>query len=272
MAKFKIVHSPIPDLLQQMRIKALTTPLAATEMTLLDKDMSAILSQTTLPVETKLKLFYEILNKFQDARSILQHRDIIEKPEKHRGDDQNIQPDTETPYKKKIRRVSTGSDTNTLISTPQYKSLIDLDTPKSNPSGVFEIKQEDVDALLQNRFDVINSKVLLKGQKHQLGKEDQLLPIVQYLLNSDVTDTPRFGSNNRRNNQLTSQIAQMIAHSLIPTTKLGDIDIIYPNLTKYINNLSMSPVTSRLKTKTGKGGEMKVRCNFTKWNKLICQE
>lgn len=66
----KMRHVPIDDALRQFRFNALNTPLVAKDMTTLDKEMSDILSRTDLSKESKLKKYYEILGKFQEARNI----------------------------------------------------------------------------------------------------------------------------------------------------------------------------------------------------------
>ena len=70
----KALALPLNDVLQQARISALTTPLAAYEMSNLDKEMSSILSRTDLPKDRKMKMYYDALNKFQDARSLVLNR------------------------------------------------------------------------------------------------------------------------------------------------------------------------------------------------------
>lgn len=69
MAKMKKL--PIDDVLHEFRIKALTSPPEAIELTALDQEMSQILAKSNVPQETKLKMYYDALNKFQNVRDIL---------------------------------------------------------------------------------------------------------------------------------------------------------------------------------------------------------
>ena len=66
----KQLSVPENDILRKYRIAALTTPIAAYEMTNLDKAMSDILIKKDIPREKKLKLYYETLNNFIDVRDI----------------------------------------------------------------------------------------------------------------------------------------------------------------------------------------------------------
>lgn len=66
----KQLSVPSNEMLRQYRIAALTTPIAAYEMTNLDKAMSDILVKKDIPREQKLKLYFETLNQFLDARGL----------------------------------------------------------------------------------------------------------------------------------------------------------------------------------------------------------
>jgi hypothetical protein len=66
----KQLSVPENDILRKYRIAALTAPIAAYEMTNLDKAMSDILIKKDIPREKKLKLYYEALNNFIDVRDI----------------------------------------------------------------------------------------------------------------------------------------------------------------------------------------------------------
>lgn len=80
----KIKKMPIDDILQEFRLRALTTPPEAIELTSLDREMSEILAKNNLPKEMKLKLYYDALNKFQNVRNMVMRvkpaTDTIQKP------------------------------------------------------------------------------------------------------------------------------------------------------------------------------------------------
>jgi hypothetical protein len=67
----RIKKMPIDDILQEFRIRALTTPPEAIELTSLDREMSEILAKNNIPKEMKLKLYYDALNKFQNVRNMV---------------------------------------------------------------------------------------------------------------------------------------------------------------------------------------------------------
>lgn len=66
---------PIDDILREFRIKALTTPPEAIELTTLDKDMSQVLARNDLPKDAKVKLYNDVLNKFRNVRDLLIHKE-----------------------------------------------------------------------------------------------------------------------------------------------------------------------------------------------------
>lgn len=72
----KQLSIPENDILRKYRIAALTTPIAAYEMTNLDKAMSDILIKKDIPRDKKLKLYYEALNNFIDVRDIYLQRGV----------------------------------------------------------------------------------------------------------------------------------------------------------------------------------------------------
>jgi hypothetical protein len=69
---------PLDDVLREFRIRALTTPPAAVEMTKLDRKMSSILSRTDLSKEAKMKMYDQALNEFRTMRDIAMN---IERPD-----------------------------------------------------------------------------------------------------------------------------------------------------------------------------------------------
>jgi hypothetical protein len=65
---------PVDDMLREFRIRALTTPPSAIEMTTLDKAMSQILSKTDIPKEAKIQMYNEALNQFRSVRDTVMQK------------------------------------------------------------------------------------------------------------------------------------------------------------------------------------------------------
>lgn len=94
----KELQLPVDDVLRHFRFNTLNSSVAAKEMNSLDKTMGDILARTDVPRERKLKMFYEALSKFRDARETYNDnsRNIV-----------SIQPETTKPFSTE----STGSIT-----------------------------------------------------------------------------------------------------------------------------------------------------------------
>jgi hypothetical protein len=69
---------PVDDMLREFRIRALTTPPSAIEMTTLDKAMSQILSKTDIPKEAKIQMYNEALNQFRSVRDTVMQKNPVD--------------------------------------------------------------------------------------------------------------------------------------------------------------------------------------------------
>lgn len=150
---------PVDDILQQYRISALNTPLAAYEMTSLDKEMGNILSRTGIPKNKKMKMYFEVLNKFRDARDVFQ-----------------LQTNPNVKLQKQVENTRNYQERDSLQNgSNEIQSLIDLnnDTLDSNGQNDTFVSVADEDNFLTDMSTSTPSSSASPGIPLAVGKQFQ---------------------------------------------------------------------------------------------------
>lgn len=145
---------PIDDVLREFRIKALTTPPSAIEMTTLDKVMSQILSKTDIPKEVKIQMYNEALNQFRNVRDT-----VLQKTPVDLNSHLKAQP---APEENRIKKEWN------IQNIPEDLETF-LNEFKEHASHVF-ISDEDKTVFLGNK---------------KLGTTDQMKKAMEYLFSMD---------------------------------------------------------------------------------------
>lgn len=111
----KELQLPVDDVLRHFRFNTLNTSVAAKEMNNLDKAMGDILARTDIPRERKLKMYYEALSQFRDARDTYNDnsRTIV-----------SIQPEKTKPTVTESAGSSTENGNRNIDSTSVSANLI----------------------------------------------------------------------------------------------------------------------------------------------------
>jgi hypothetical protein len=121
---------PIDDVLREFRIRALTTPPEAIEMTNLDREMSRVLSTNNVPKEMKMKMYNEVLNQFRNVRNLVMHVEPPDlEPKKERVWNFTNAEDREDLFaelKSKIKRHLPMNDTDVFVGTKQVGTANDV--------------------------------------------------------------------------------------------------------------------------------------------------
>lgn len=253
------------DVLRDYRIKALTSPLSAYEMTNLDREMGDILSRTDLATDRKLKLFYDTLNKFQVTRKNYIHQTSVpqQKPT------QQLQPNIKqqdsnnsTVKNETVKADSMGEDSiedvfNSILgnaeeersplraSTPTTTGAVSSklfpdvfavgDTPKKHAEkevltalGNTKLLTDDI----TNEFNSSNDGVIYLAdgsKKRAIGNISDITPIVERLTNPTKTPRPRTKYNKELESSVTELINSKYLSRLTPQSKKTVTDL-YPNL------------------------------------------
>lgn len=251
---------PIDDAIQQYRIKALTTPPEAFEMTGLDQEMSKILSRTDLPKEQKMKRYFQALSKFQTARSMFVEEKqntpftpavtpppVVAADVMHPQQQQQVEESANTGEHNDEDDTFVDANEGTMVaSTPVKTSSSPRKSKLLTPEKAMRILQSDTGLRL-------DSDKVYFGDK-QLGKIDQLDAILKFLLSeSGNAKSPKFTdvgigqylNQPVRNQVMTKQITALLK-DYVPEQQLAP----FPKLR-----------TSAVKKQMGSGG---VRLTHTK--------
>jgi truncated hemoglobin YjbI len=296
----KMLKFPTNDILREFRIKALTTPLSAYEMTNLDKDMGDILERSDLPMDRKLKLYHEALNKFQVSRkSFLDEITTAastddEKPKSNSVvAHQAVKPFEETPLQQTEESMA-----NSMNETPSRQKSVkshlrdSVDSAASSPvknadSLIMETLNNDgqvMDEILkefkQSSGGVIYSPTSPK--QREMGHLNDLEKIISHFLN------PKKGKlgKNLKKNELVAPVSEYIQKhylSKFSSKTKPYLDEMYPNLFSSPDDEPKkirSPVQLRSTTSKGQTGQgirkkkkkkkaVGIKIAFNKWNQLV---
>jgi hypothetical protein len=149
---------PMDDVLREFRIRALTTPPAAIEMTKLDKKMSHILSRTDLSKEAKIRMYDQTLNEFRAIRDIVM----------------NVEP---SELKENPRENTTSS----VDEVQQQLKHGEWDLTREEDQKNFLKLYKDY--VGKTFLEDTKSNIYFETQK--LGTKDDVVRTLNYLLNAD---------------------------------------------------------------------------------------
>lgn len=275
----KALQAPVDDVLNQFRISALTTPIAAIEMSNLDKEMNKILSKQNIPKDLKMKMYYQTLNKFQDARNIFEKTKNV-----------TFSPTVENQEKNKnVEKVENIQVDPPLPPPPPAEDEFDFPYNELNDSQNLSASfhsvtapsdQDDDDDINEKKTKTLKYKILDNKRKSELrekikkelrtsGKKKKVEPILNYLLSSSPnTKEPRFGPSKKKDNILTNTVAS----SLLKSFNNEDLSE-YPILNSYKDTvgISRSPFRRGTKKQSGEGKNKfsNLKIHFKKWNKIL---
>jgi hypothetical protein len=302
MAKMMKVNSD--DVLREYRIRALTSPLSAYEMTHLDREMGDILSRTDLATDRKMKLFYDALNKFQVTRKNYIHQSAAVLSNQQQQQQPSVKPDDAVKNETKMdQSINDEYDTvlndgsSIVASTPISRSQLspslfpDLTagtttTPKKDIETKVLTELGDTKTLTNNIISELNSSsggVIYSpgGAKNRIiGNISDIEPIVERLTHPQkLRQLKKKGVNSELVEFVTGIINSKYISRLPSKSKLSVVEL-FPNLkpTRAGSSVPLrwstrgsSPIALRSHAKnqnqSGTGRILKIF--FNKWNQLL---
>lgn len=296
----KPVMVPEDEALKFYRIKNLTMPPEAFELSELDKEMGNVLSRTDLPSRQKAVLYYKALTKFRDL-----YKDLFNIP----VEDVN-KSDVERKIKEVEQAASSSPDLNLnqLFQTPpgsptaagpqqqSAQSLLDNDEDEMDSSIQFETQtppnlttnaqflQNAIEHAADRKkfyFSTEGGKIEISSKHYKKSMVEPVWNKVLNFLASPVSSSePKWGAAQRGKPALIRNLARFILQNKIITKEEVEK---YPNFANIldIENLRKSnppssfkiarkyafasPILNKPTKKTGAG----VKVNFKSWNEHL---
>jgi hypothetical protein len=297
MAKMMKVNTD--DVLREYRIRALTSPLSAYEMTHLDREMGDILSRTDLATDRKLKLFYDALNKFQVTRKNYIHQSTVVGNQQQQQP--SVKPDDVVKNETKMEQSQSINDDSVLASDGFVTSTPVSSHRQLSPSlfsdiatGTTDAPKKDVEqdvltvlgdakTLTRNIISELNSTADgviyspgVGGKKRVIGSISDIAPIVERLTHPRKL---RKSIKQNNNSELVDFVTDVINSKYIarlPQKSKSSVKDLYPNLQPARAGGSVPPsraprsplfLRSQVRSQVGKGPILKIF--FNKWNQLL---